>query len=362
MFVPPEIKTQSDKRPTQSFNITTVTMLTVLVISRSASAGNEVPLRSVELRLIDDMHEPVSDAAVTAVGLRVTGHAAMDWETAQVPETTRRSDDLGRVVVDAPTKGRDEQSVTAVVCHISHNDFVTVNTTVSFKDSPATVCLQRGRRIAVSAVDSQNGNRIRHDLFATLSKCSTNQEWQMLSNGVVVSEGVAFDRTHLRLIQLPKDGLPRFSRLIDLTKYGRSRRILMHDVEIRSGLRLEGILDPQVPRPIHNGIIRILVSEGGNDWQDGCDIRADGTFVIDSLPSGEVIQLTAICDGWVSANPSNEEMKAVGMANAFRRLQPSRLYPQVFRSEENLFQPVIRKGRLMVVLCLLGRRRTHAPF
>lgn len=344
MFVLPANQTHCDRCRKLSLTVI-VTVLAATFATQSLANGDDMPPRTLELRLVDEDQQPVSGALVTAVGLSIDGSAATAWGTDRYTEPAHRSDDLGRVLVEAPSISQAGHSVKAVVCRISHNDFVTVNTSVSFKDSPATVRLQRGRRIAVSAVDGHTGNRIKHDLFAILSKCFTNQEWRLLNNGVLVSEGVAFDRTHLRLIQLPKDGLPRFSDLIDLSKYDENRRILLHDIEVRDGLRLEGTLDPLVPRPIHNGIVRVVISEGGNDWQDGCDIRADGTFVVTSLPRAEVIQLTAICDGWISANPSKEEMTAVGMASKYRRLQPSRLYPQVFRSDEDLFQPVIRMNK-----------------
>jgi len=342
MFVLRENKTHVTGHRTQFLGAGTVTLLALALVTPDVRASDDTPTRSVELRLVDENQEPISGASVTAVGLSVKDRAAGYWETGRNTEPTQRSDDLGRVVVEVPTQRRLNQTVTAVVCHISHPDFVTINTPASFKDSPATLRLVRGRRIAASAVDSHTGTRIKHNLFATLSKCFTNQEWQLLSNGVVVSEGVAFDRTHLRLIHLPEDGVPQFSRLIDLTKHGKNRRILLHDMEVRAGLRLEGTLDRQVPRPIRNGIISVLVSEGRNDWQDGCDIQPDGSFVIDALPRGEVIQLTAVCDGWVSANPSKEELTAVGMTSNVRRLQPSRLYPQVLRSEETLLETVVR--------------------
>jgi len=319
-----------------------VTLLAFTFSTQCLATSDAVPSRTVELRLVDEGQQPVPGALVTAVGLSIGQGPGMSWGTDDGAQPVHRSDDLGRVAMKLPAKWRGGHPVAAIICRISHNNFVSVTTRVAFKDSPATVQLQRGRRIAVTAADGRTGSRIKHSLFAVLSKGPANQEWQLLSNGVLVSGGVAFDRTHLRLIQLPEDGSPRFSRLIDLTEHGRNRRVLLHDIDIHDGVRLEGTVDPRVPRPIHNGIIRVLVSADDNDWQDGCDIREDGTFVIDSLPAGEVIQVTAVCDGWISANPTKEEMAAVEMANQFRRIQPSRLYPQVLRSDEEVVLPMIR--------------------
>ena len=72
------------------------------------------------------------------------------------------------------------------------------------------------------------------------------------------------------------------------------------------------------------------------------EINEDGTFTVKSLPRGEVLQLTASCNNWVSSDPAIEELAAVEMKDQVSRLQRSRVYPQVFRLEGDVVRPTVR--------------------
>ena len=66
-------------------------------------------------------------------------------------------------------------------------------------------------------------------------------------------------------------------------------------------------------RPVKNGrvVARIVAGHDVQNnwcWEAATEIADDGTFVLQSLPADENLQLIAICDGWVSSNPAEKEI------------------------------------------------------
>ena len=122
---------------------------------------------------------------------------------------------------------------------------------------------------------------------------------------------------------------------------------------------MEGRLADDVPRPIKNGrvVARIVEAQTGwvNDshWDAVADIAADGTFVFESLPPDADLQVTAICDGWVSKNPADdvitERWKQVyGDGLDPRRFKMGIVFPQVFRLEGDPIKATIPMVRTAI--------------
>ena len=131
------------------------------------------------------------------------------------------------------------------------------------------------------------------------------------------------------------------------------------DAELKPGVHVEGRLADDVPRPIKNGrvVARIVEAQTGwvNDshWDAVADIAADGTFVFESLPPDADLQVTAICDGWVSKNPADdvitERRKQVyGDGLDPRRFKMGIVFPQVFRLEGDPIKATIPMVRTAI--------------
>ncbi len=85
----------------------------------------------------------------------------------------------------------------------------------------------------------------------------------------------------------------------------------MENIEVLPGVRLDGRLAEQVPRPVKNVMvmaycaplpIETAVDQDYVDfliWSDWTEIREDGTFTFDSLPQKGKVQVIALCDGWI---------------------------------------------------------------
>jgi hypothetical protein len=153
--------------------------------------------------------------------------------------------------------------------------------------------------------------------------------------------------------QFPEKGPLLFSDLVDLKKHVEDPITL--DLVLKPGVRVEGKLDAQVPRPIKHGRVVAGIQTGHNDygnnwqWDATATIAPDGAFVFDSLPSDENLQLIALCDGWVSRSPSRAEVMQYAEANTFGVHYPGPMdwavSPRPYRLTGTAIQPVVPMRR-----------------
>ena len=157
----------------------------------------------------------------------------------------------------------------------------------------------------------------------------------------------------LRVAEFPEQGPLLFSDLVDLKKHVEDPITL--DLTLKPGVRVEGRLDAQVPRPIKNGRVVAGIKTGHNDygnnwgWEATATIAADGTFVFESLPPDENLQLIAVCDGWISTSPTRAEVMKYAEANQFgvdyRGPMNGVVSPHLYRLKGAAIQPVVPMRR-----------------
>ncbi len=295
----------------------------------------------VEVSVVDENGHPLAGARVSPRVL-VSKNGAHDWDEERwgaIP--TGESDREGKARIQIPGSAL-QQPIRTVHWSVTHEDHVALTFNSGADQRTLTCQLKRGRRIAVSAIDSQAGQRLQSHTFVVLSGHTVVDHWNQMNSGILVSDGLAINRQMLRVIHLPPGKPACYSAAIDLSTYGDQPRIFLHDVEVYPGIRLEGRLDDRVPRPVHGGIISAFVVNGRNEWYDMAVVNDDGTFAIDSLPRGDIVQLTALCVDWVSSDPTVKELAAADMEEQASRLQRSRVYPQVVRLEADVVRSVIR--------------------
>jgi len=91
---------------------------------------------------------------------------------------------------------------------------------------------------------------------------------------------------------------------------------LVKDVKLLAGTRVVGKLDESVTRPVKNGYVvaTICRKPASNDWESQWSwsaktkIEEDGSFVFESLPTDEVLQMIPVCDDWVPETPKVSEV------------------------------------------------------
>ncbi len=130
-------------------------------------------------------------------------------------------------------------------------------------------------------------------------------EWSAENEHALVNHHVPPGKFLLRLACLPEEGIASFSELVELN--AESGAPLEVSLPLQPGVRFSGTLDASVPRPVLQGHVVVSVNpirEGAVrawPWRAEATVHADGSFVFESLPPGEV-ELLAYCDGFVSRN------------------------------------------------------------
>jgi len=279
----------------------------------------EVEMLTLKLLVVDPDDHPIEGATVKPRGLRTKIERASwySWRGKKpsdpVPEVL--TDETGIAEVPYPKYVFEKAETGTVNLNVTHPDFVMFDDDRFVDANQAKVKLKRGFRIAVTAIDAQTGESIKTDLYAATSVQGSGQ-WQQKKSGMLVSPTLEKKICVLRIMQFV-DGQPtKFSKRIEI-KPGERSRILQKDVKLSLGVRVEGKLEDAVPRPIKNGHISACCNHNADpdgrgwnrwSWSDRAEIKEDGTFVFESLPDDEVLQLIPVCDDWVPGKAKREDV------------------------------------------------------
>ena len=289
--------------------------------------------------------QPLEDATVFPSGLRTKAEPGSHWgwsPESHGPLPKLRTNAEGIVEVPYPKYVEEKLETGKITWSVEHPDFVNFREDRSVDDNPAEIQLQRGFRIAVSAIDSATGEPIQSDLYGILAGDSRVGDWKIKDNGMLVSP--VFDplQTTLRIVKCSPGQPVLFSDLIDVDPKVRSR-VLLRDVKLSVGTRVEGRLDDSVVRPIKNGYVSVWIVRKSNSpdggrwnnrwtWMDKAPIAEDGTFVFESLPRDGVLQMIPICVSWVPKKPTVESILPFFPDQA-NQLDGSRTIPQLVKLE-----------------------------
>jgi hypothetical protein len=262
-----------------------------------------------------------------------------------------RTDDNGNVRIIFPLKGDDpeignlrdaaKQGISLIGLRVDHpahalwKDYVAV-------EGDRRIMLSDATTIEVRAHREQHPALVRR-LYPVLSGPLFDTPNWSERDGVLTIRRVDTTGDHLsrwlRIVHVPDHGPPLYSDLIDLRL--RAENPIRLDVVMKAGARVLGRLAEEVPRPVKNGRVVARIVHGARareswKWEATAPIQADGSFVLESLPAEEHLQLIALCDDWVSPSPSLAEVNAYSKENNFPELQyvgpNSRfVYPRLYR-------------------------------
>lgn len=324
-------------------------LLLCTVFCSFADSANEIlaaaldnSLLPLSIRVVDADNSPISGVTVRMHGLRmkVGRGVRFDWKPDQYgppPEAVTDSD--GRVQLVYPEWTAPQQSTGSVECSFDHPSYVAVRAEIAVDDDSPQVSLRDGVRLAVTATLGETEERLAENIYGLLCGHRRNAEWQLFSNGTLMSRTVSADRNRLRIVHLSDNGPPLWSELLRLEHRNNAARVMLRNVPLSPGMHLEGQLADEVPRPIVNGYVSIVATEHtgmrdperGMQWSDWKQIDSNGHFNFPSLPRNGFVQLFAYCDGWNSAGPTPQDLEKVGLAEFRAELQRGVWYPQVLR-------------------------------
>ena len=314
--------------------------------SATEAVDKLIGIGELRVRVVDPDGHPVAHAKVAPWALRSSqGHGVWhkdDTYCDLVPADTW-TDTTGITTVAYPYyRFREEQiRTTEVTLEVDHPEFayvsdVYVEVPVTTQE-PHEIRLPPGVPVEVRPV--LNGEVANHDNLFTI--CSDGRSFnrgfipRISADGTVGIAALRPGANSLLLVLLDGDRATHFSRITDFNlAVGEPKQL---DVELRAGVCVRGTLKQNVPRPVRKGRVSARTLHPADavihrvEWETWVPIQPDGTFIIDSWPANEPIQLIALCEGFIAANgiaPEEVKNPPQPSADGYGR-------PQVFRPSKD---------------------------
>lgn len=351
-------------KPTLVYVLATIVFCSALgarIVAQDAG-GNEQTVKpepetqTKKVRVIDPEGNPIEGATVEVKQIRMEvmleGRTLVFFRSNQIDEdndliakSLTNADGVAEIVYTPSNLGwRTNTDPVSVVraksfeFMASHSSFVDQSKNrVHFDQEVTEIQMDRGFRIAVSAVDGETGQRLTENLYAAIG--ADDVTWKTKNNGTLVSSPMEQRDRFLRVVELVEDKPARFSKRYEI-KPGQKQRVLIKDVQVSAGTRVVGRLSDSVSRPVKKGyvIARIALDpeatgdqESSTHWQwnEAVKIEEDGTFVFESLPGDEVLQMISVCEGWVQAKPDIDSVAKFFPTARLDQLAREGVVPQV---------------------------------
>lgn len=292
-----------------------------------SNISTQVQFKKVLVVVQDENGKPIEGATILPDGFRVKGIHGADaysWNKKLfgMPVAAVTGSD-GKAMVQYPVIGiPEEKELTgALIFSVTHPEYATVRVQTYYVDQPEEpIQLTRGIQLEVSAYFGSNHQPVT-DLVPNLNEegmIHTN-DWQKLDNGDLAFYKMSPGGHILQLMGRLPSGEIVYSE--DLAFTAEKGIGYSYTLEMKPGIRLEGRLDDNVPRPVKNGRVLICVRPkeypawtnyadvddilknypNVNFWKSYRPIAEDGTFVFESVPPGG-LDVIVHGDGFISQN------------------------------------------------------------
>lgn len=322
------------------------------------------------VRVVDDQGKPVPETRVTPWAIRSElGHGVWPGEESKVALKPKEvvTDAAGLAAIEYPVYHDPLERVraTAITLQVDHPRFgylshVDVEVPRAGAE-PQKIELTPG--VSVSFFPHLDGQRVKGDdidrIHAVWSdgRCWTPGGILKRSKGeqpALRIPAMAPGRNSILFVRVEGERVTHFSRIDDFEL--KAGVIHSREVNLTPALRITGTVSDNVPRPVRHGRINFATlnptdDEPGRVWWTGwTTIAPDGSFVIDSWPAGEPLQVIALCDGFMAA--SGTPPKAVKRPAELDEEEDLTVdfTPQVFEPEPEklLSLPMVPMGRCEV--------------
>ncbi len=293
-----------------------------------------VELKEFTLKVNDSQGRPVEGVEMRAYALRCEEDAGSHygWPTYNTgPAPLSKTNAEGEVVLKYPTKfGQPPnwKTTSQISMSLRHPEYVGTEVHLDPRGGGDTTVIKAGCELTFSANDYL-GQPITQ--FAIMmAGPGRGAKWQT-KDTIKRSRAIPDGKWQTMLVQSKDDGIHLFSGILPV-RLADEQAVSIRNVVLKPGVRFIGKLEDSVPRPIANGQVLAwcLPKPAGNAWGNDdpsltwCDIAnvdADGTFTFKSLPRSGLIQLIAICDGWVSQNHPDYGNEATGWVYELDKLE-----------------------------------------
>jgi len=280
----------------------------------------EQELLEFNLVVTDSNGAPVEGAEVIPWALRSSqGHGLWDKERAGGAEpVATRTDASGQTIILFPKFANLEEQVkaTAVTLSVDHPGYPFVsheNVDVPC-EQPHKLALRPGAAIEVAlTIDGQRvvGNGI-YAMDTGGRSCRSGKSLQPAEDGAFRIPPIAKGSGQFMFIRLDNETPTHFSP-VEHVEIDGSERVIKRNVKLFPAVHVRGQFSANVPRPVRNGRVKVETISDGESWDEVCwfdwaKVDEDGTFVIESWPKDQPMQLIALCDGFIAKSGTRPPM------------------------------------------------------
>jgi beta-lactamase regulating signal transducer with metallopeptidase domain len=276
------------------------------------AGSDKIEFKHVLVVVQDEDGKPIEGATISPEGFRVKGIHGADaysWNKDLFgPPEKVVTDSEGKASIKYPVVGIPEEKeyTGKLFFSVTHPDYATVRPQEYSVDTPEQpIRMTRGIHLKVSGYIGGDHQSV-PELAPILNEeeIHTN-DWQKLGGNVYAFNKMSPGGHLLRLMGRLPSGQIVYSDTQEFT--AEKGKDYSFNLEMKPGIRLEGRLDDNVPRPVKNG--RVLISVRPKEfpawttnwedvnpvfkkfpnvsfWKSYRPIAPDGTFVFESLPPG----------------------------------------------------------------------------
>ena len=284
--------------------------------------ASSVTYKEVDVIVLDDTGQPVEGAVISPNGWRIEpngmGEAFREDIFGSRQEVT--TDKTGKALLKypdpLPESGPRDKPTPGPLLDFSvfHDGFASLRLSNGFRaDGTAPpIRLKRAPGLVVSGYTGENHESVK---FVVPKIDLEDPHWDLKDDNTVVCQNLSPGSHFILLMGLLPSGLIGYSEVQAFTaETGKSSRFAL---ALKPGVRIEGKIDDRVPRPVKGGWAIVSVRPSGYPshtdadkmgkidlslWESYREIAANGTFVFESVPAGE-LDLIAYGDGFVSTQP-----------------------------------------------------------
>jgi len=292
--------------------------------AENPSVSGKVEFKKVAVVVQDEEGKPIEGATIMPEGFRVKGIHGADaysWRKDLFgPPEKVATDSDGKAYIKYPVIGVPEEKeyTGQLFFSVTHPDYATARPQEYSVDTPEKpIRLTRGIHLKVSGYIGDN-----HQPVPELAPMLNEEEihaadWRKMDDHVYAFNKMSPGGHLLQLMGRLSSGQIVYSEAQEFT--AEKGKDYNFDLEMKPGIRLEGRLDDNVPRPVTNG--RVLIGVRPREfpawtnweqvdavfkkfpnvsrWRSYRPIAADGTFVFESIPPGG-LDVIVLGDGFAS--------------------------------------------------------------
>lgn len=311
--------------------------------TRAANLPDGQELLPLKIEVLDEKGNPVPNAKVTPVALRSSnGHSRWkndDERSGVGPRSVNTSaSGIATILFPRVRNLKLKLATRAVSVQVDHPDYAVVDQT-SFKLNNGkpknTIELVRGGHVEVQPLmDGKPANLDGlHALWSDSRSWIPGANPEKTKDGTLRIPTMAPGKNSLLLVRLDGALTTQFSKIIHFEI--EADKTVKLKVPLEYARQIDGILSPEVPRPVRNGRVKLNSYSHDNEdlsqveWKTWVPVRADGTFSIPGWPVGERLQVIAMCDGFIAESGEPPETPKVPPADPDPFLRPQVFPPAV---------------------------------